>query len=85
MERHVTMTIIVALIVAHAVTTVTQEVQELDVARNFVNCFLSFAKDNNVFDVIVLRFKIISKEITNQAFIIAICFITQLVMGSLLV
>ena len=43
-ERLVTMTINVALVVAHAVMTVTQEVQEQDVARKFNDFYPSFAK-----------------------------------------
>ena len=54
MERLVTMTINVALVVAHAVMTVTQEVQEQDVARKFNDFYPSFAKDNYVFHNIVL-------------------------------
>ena len=59
-ERLVTMTINVALVVAHAVMTVTQEVQEQDVARKFNDFYPSFAKDNYVFHNIVLHLKFIS-------------------------
>ena len=60
MERLVTMTINVALVVAHAVMTVTQEVQEQDVARKFNDFYPSFAKDNYASHNIVLHLKFIS-------------------------